>query len=286
MVCGTSASGAWAADPGMTCSTAFGLGTTVEESTKRTNCQKATNTNNKVCPLSDVKWGFPIGYQPWKDKQSSAATIKALAEAAALDAQWFRDVLYQRMYLPVDIKKIKANASDPLHANRVEIENNLVEVKRQLDMYFETQLSKFISFSCMRNIPQCAGSGVGSLKSCQDRCLQVSDAVSGFEAACNTAFNNTVNGTKLSFVGGKPSLESDNQIFACRPLGYMKNGQYITYERDCLGDNPTAEYPGLCSEFQNDEIRKRQMARGNSALTAAPSAILVAMATAVAFLGL
>jgi hypothetical protein len=161
------------------------------------------------------------------------------------------------MFLPIDLKAVK-NATHAKYAHRAEIESKLTTVRALLDTYFNAQRSKFISFSCMRNIPQCkgGGSGKGDLTACQTRCKQVSAAVQGFEEECVKAFNTTSGsgstGGLLSFIGGKPDNATDptNQIFACRPLGQMKNGEYETYERDCMGDNPDAEYPGLCTAFQ------------------------------------
>ena len=156
------------------------------------------------------------------------------------------------MYLPIDDKPIKTNTTHPNYANRVEIEDKMTKVKALLDAHFKTQQSKFISFSCMRNIPQCKA-GAGDVTACQSRCKEVSAAVESFEDTCMAAFNNNATALGLlSFIGGKADDATDptNQIFACRPLGQMKNGEYETYERDCMGTNPDAEYPGLCTAFQ------------------------------------
>jgi len=263
MVCGTAWAKATAGAAGtaaptsQTCSAVF-TATDVGGTKKKNDCILATAGvgDAAICPVGDTTFGMPSPYVPWKNVQSSAANVKARLEASALDAQWFRDVLFQRMYLPVDVKQLKDNVTHPLHANVAEIEANLVKVKAGLTTYFNSQKQNFISFSCMRNIPQCS-MNKGSTPACESKCNAVSVSVKGFQKECEKMFNNTVDKTytKLSFVGGKPNAAQDNQIFACRPLGYVEAGEYVVYERDCDGTNPDAEYPGLCIQFQNDHIK-------------------------------
>lgn len=276
------------ASTSQTCSQVF-TATTVAGTKLKDDCIRATAGVNDaaICPVGGSTFSMPSPYVPWKDVSGSTANLKARLEASALDAQWFRDVLFQRMFLPVDTKQFKDNVTHPLHAHVAEVEANIATLRTGLTTYFDSQKENFISFSCMRNIPQCSADK-GSTTACESRCNKVSLSVKGFQAKCEQMFNNTVDGTytKLSFVGGKPNAAQDNQIFACRPLGYVKDGEYVVYERDCDGTNPDSEYPGLCIEFQNDNIKAKMdaMASGGSANT--PFLGLTAVFAAVAmFLG-
>ena len=168
----------------------------------------------------------------------SAVTTTALVEAAALDAQWFKDVLYSRMYLPLDLKSIKDNITHPLYPKRAAIESSLATVKASLDVTFTGQKMNFISFSCQRNMPQCTAfttggdtvcawegeggwpCGKGDTTSCISQCLKVSKTVKAFQTTCENMWNNTVslNPLQNSFAdmgdgkGNVPTADGSNQV--------------------------------------------------------------------------